>query len=186
MLYVTHDLGEVQRLADTIILLEHGKVAGNGPLLDVLTDISLPSAHRPDASAVLDAEVGAFDPRYALTTLLCPGGTLVVPGRVGEPGSRRRVRVAAADVSLSAVPPSPTTISNVLPARIREVRPLDEAQVNIVVTLGREGEGARLLARVTRRSLETLGLEAGDPVFAQVKAVSMIRRSGLVRAPQSA
>jgi molybdate transport system ATP-binding protein len=176
VLYVSHDLGEVQRLADTIVLLERGTVTATGAIADVLTDIDLPSARRPDTSAVFDTTVGAYDAEYALTTLLCSGGTLVVPGRAGERGSHRRVRIAAADVSLSAERPSPTTISNVLPARIIEVRHMDDAQVNVVLGLGHSGDGARVLARVTRRSLDSLGLAPGSPAFAQVKAVSMIRR----------
>ncbi len=176
ILYVSHDLTEVQRLADTIVLLERGKVIATGPVAEVLTDINLPSIRRPDASAVVDAEVAGFDPRYTLTTLVCRGGTLVVPGRIGEPGTRRRVRIAAADVSLSAGQPSQTTISNVLPARIVDVKPLDEAQLTVVIALGHEGEGARVLSRVTRRSYEMLGVAVGSRVFAQIKAVSMIRR----------
>jgi len=151
-------------------------VIATGPLSDVLTDVNLPSARRPDASAMLDAEVGEFDARYALTHVSVSGGNLLVPGRIGEPGSHRRVRVAAADVSLVAERPSATTISNVLPARIVEMRPLDDAQVNVVLQLGQDGAGARLLARVTRRSAEMLSLAPGQQVFAQVKAVSMLRR----------
>lgn len=181
VLYVSHDLAEVQRLADTIVLLERGNVVGTGPLAEVLTDLNLPSSRRPDASALLDAQIVAYDPRYALTTISVRGGSLLVPGRIGEPGSHRRIRVAAADVSLAATRPSATTISNVLPVRIVEVRPIDEAQVNVTLTLGHEGDGARLLARVTRRSIDTLGLSAGNQVFAQVKAVSMIRRRAAAR-----
>jgi molybdate transport system ATP-binding protein len=176
MLYVSHDMAEVQRLADTLVLLDKGRVIATGPIGAVLTDVNLPSAARPDASALLEAEVGAFDPGYALTAISVAGGALVVPGHFGDPGSRRRIRIAAADVSLSATRPSQTTISNILPARIVELRRLDDAQMNVVLVLGHTGEGARLLARVTRRSMETLSLQAGAAIYAQVKAVSMIRR----------
>jgi molybdate transport system ATP-binding protein len=178
MLYVSHDLAEVQRLADTLVLLEQGRTVAAGPLADVLIDVNLPSARRPDASAVLDAEVGAFDATYALTQVTVAGASLLVPGRIGEPGSRRRVRIAAADISLAREVPSQTTITNVLPARIVELRPLDEAQVNVVLQLGHDGDGDRILARVTRRSREMLGLRDGARVWAQIKAVSMLRRRG--------
>ena len=177
-LYVSHDLAEVQRLADTIVLLDKGKVLASGPLADVLTDVNLPSARRPDASAVLDAEVGSYDARYGLTAVAVAvaGGSLLVPGRIGEPGAHRRIRIAAADVSLAAERPSQTTITNILPALLVDLRPLDDAQMNVVLHLGEHGEGARILARVTRRSVELLGLQPQQTVFAQVKAVSMIRR----------
>ncbi len=182
MLYVSHDLSEVQRLADTIVLLDKGKVVAAGPLADVLIDVNLPSARRPDASAMLDAVVGPYDSRYSLTRVDVAGGSLIVPGRIGDPGTHRRVRVAAADVSLSASRPSETTISNVLPVRLIEVRPIDDAQVNVLLMLGHDGDGARMLARVTRRSMEALTLVAGQRAYAQVKAVSMLRRRGASKA----
>lgn len=178
MLYVSHDLSEVQRLADTLVLLEQGRTVAAGALADVLIDVNLPSARRPDVSAVLDAEVGAFDTNYALTQVRVAGASLLVPGRIGEPGSHRRVRIAAADVSLARDVPSQTTITNVLPARIIELRPLDEAQVNVVLRLGHDGDGDRILARVTRRSREMLALAEGARIYAQIKAVSMLRRRG--------
>ena len=41
--------------------------------------------------------------------------------------------------------------------------------------LGDDGAGARLLARVTRRSWEQLGLAPGDRVYAQVKGVALVQ-----------
>ena len=161
-LYVSHDIAEVERLADHLVLMERGRVLAAGPLGR--------GAHRHQpAERAPPGSLGACStPRSGRSirttrspTLMCDGETLLVPRRVGELGSRHRVRVAAADVSLSLDRPSPTTISNVLPARVVEIEPLDEAQLNVVLGIGHRDGGQKLLARITRRALNTLELPAG-------------------------
>src|SRR5690606_4907731 len=80
--------------------------------------------------------------------------------------------------SLAAEPPSRTSILNVLPAVVREIDAVDDAQVNVVVTIGHSEHGPKLLARISKRAQDTLGLAPGQAVFAQVKAVSLIAGSG--------
>jgi molybdate transport system ATP-binding protein len=87
------------------------------------------------------------------------------------------VRIAASDVSLAVERPSLTTIMNVLPAIIADIQPVGEAQANVVVTIGHREGGARVLARVTRRSANLLGFTVGQPIFAQIKAVSLVAAS---------
>lgn len=183
VLYVSHDIGEVERLADNLVLLDLGRVVASAPLADILADSRLPIARAPTAATVIGARVAAFDFQDGLTTLQIDGGTLLVPGQIGEAGSFRRIRIAAEDVSLAADRPSRTTILNVLAARIRAIDPVGAAQANVVVTLGEHGQGARLLARITRRSLGALGLTPGQLVHAQVKAVSIVdpRRTAMLQ-----
>ena len=177
VLYVSHDISEVERLADYMVLLDAGRVVAAGPLSDVLADSRLPIARSSEASSVLEARVGAFDPRDGLTALDIDGETLLVPRRVGEAGTMRRVRIAATDVSLAMDRPSPTTILNILPVRVKDVAPLDEAQINVLVTIGHRAGGVKILARVTRRAQQVLGFGPGQDVYAQIKAVSLITPS---------
>jgi molybdate transport system ATP-binding protein len=174
VLYVSHDVAEVQRLADHVVLLDAGKVVSSATLEDALSDPRLPLARGATAATVLRACVASFDGTDGLTTLEIAGGLLLIPGSVGEPGSPHRLRIAAGDVSLALDPPSRSTILNVLAASIREIEPLEEGRVNVLLTLGEDGRGARLLARITQRSLRVLKLEVGQSLFAQVKAVSIL------------
>ena len=100
-----------------------------------------------------------------------------MPGQYGAPGTPQRVRIGASDVSLAGQNPGPSTILNVLPARVAAAEPQDAAQMNVVVRLGKAGEGARLLARVTRKSWEALGARPGDLVHVQVKSVALVAAS---------
>jgi molybdate transport system ATP-binding protein len=119
-----------------------------------------------------------FDERYGLTEMDVDGETLMVPGRVHDGGKARRVRIAAADVSLARDRPSRTSILNVLPARVHDIQRLNEAQVNVVVTVGHRDGRTQLLARISRRALETLDFAPGQDIYAQVKAVSLIASGG--------
>lgn len=185
VLYVSHDLGEVERLADHLVLLDGGRVRASGPMVDVLSEPGLPLARLPEASVALEGTVTAFDAPYGLTTLGVDGGTLVVPGRLGAMGTRRRVRIRASDVSLARQRAAETTILNVLPARVVAMEPLDSTQVTVFVQLGSEGRGARLLARVARRSWDGLGLAIGEGVYVQIKGAALVDPSASGAEPPS-
>jgi molybdate transport system ATP-binding protein len=177
VLYVTHDLAEIERLADSMVLLDAGRVVAAGPLDELLADTRLPMARGPQASTVLAARVGRFSAEDGLTALEVGGETLLVPRRIGKEGGTDRVRIAATDVSLAMQRPSQTTIVNILPVRVKEIEPVDEAQINVVATIGHRDGGPRLLARVTRRAQRVLGFAPGHDMYAQIKAVSLIGTS---------
>jgi molybdate transport system ATP-binding protein len=179
ILYVSHDLAEVERLADHLVLMQAGRVVACGPLQDLQADPRLPVARLPEAAVTLRGRITDYDAAYGLTTLAVDGGAIVVPGPYGALGTLQRVRVRASDVSLAAECPSQSTILNVLPARVAAAEPQDAAQVNVVIRLGTAGAGARLLARVTRKSWEALGIGPGDPVHAQVKSVALVADGGV-------
>jgi molybdate transport system ATP-binding protein len=176
ILYVSHDLAEVERLADTLVLLDRGRVAASGRLVDLETDPDLPLLRAPDAAVTLEGAIAGFDASYELTTLSVAGGTLVVPGRQGGLGTRRRLRIRASDVSFTRARAVDTTILNCLPARIVSVSRQNGgvAQMNIVACLGEDGEGVRIVGRVTRKSQEALALVPGAAVFVQIKSVALI------------
>ena len=81
----------------------------------------------------------------------------------------------AGDVSLARERPGLSSILNVLPGRIVSVKPVDGNEIVVVIALGPDGAGARVLSRVTRKSWELLGLAEGVSVHAQVKAVALAR-----------
>jgi molybdate transport system ATP-binding protein len=173
VVYITHDIAEVERLADQMVLMDKGHVIGAGPLEELQSDPSLPLAAARDAAVSLEGVVQASDEAYALLTLSVRGGLLTVPARVAPVGERRRIRVIASDVSLTREAPGPSSILNVLPARIVSMKPVDLNEIIAVVALGADGAGARMLSRLTRKASEALGLEEGTNVYAQVKAVAL-------------
>jgi molybdate transport system ATP-binding protein len=176
-LYVTHDMTEVERLADHLALIDRGRVIAAGPLAELQSDPALPLAAARGAAVTLTGTIATIDDAYGLTTVAVRGGAFVAPGRLGPVGARRRLRVLAGDVSLAPGPPGPSSILNVLPARVLSIKTVAANELVVVLGLGADGAGDRILARVTRRSWERLGLSEGVSVHAQVKGVALSRDS---------
>lgn len=174
--YVSHDMAEVERLADTLVLLDKGRVLAVGPLAELEANPDLPLLRAPEAAVTLDGRIGSVDERYALTSLEIAGGTLIVPGRKGSPGQRCRLRISASDVAFVRAPVPESSVLNCLPARIVSIADPDgdDAQVNIVAVLGDDGHGARIVGRITRKSRDVLGLRPGTSIFAQIKSVALL------------
>lgn len=169
LIYVSHALDEVARLADTLLLIEAGKITYQGPLVDGLTRLDLPLVHRDTASTVVDTLVVSHDVNFQLTHLARQGIAFELPGLHAAPGEPLRVRIAARDVSLMLSKPSQTSILNLLPARIIEIA--DDAPGQVLVRLALED--TVLLARITRKSAHVLNLQPGMTVVAQVKSVAV-------------
>lgn len=175
VLYVSHDMSEVDRLADSLVLMERGRVLASGPLSELEADPDLPLIRSGGAAVTLEGIVESVDETYRLTEIAIPGGRVVVPGLQGGPGAGRRLRIRASDVSFASSRPEGITILNCLPVRILGTYPrdIDESQVTVVAALGEDGAGARLIGRITKRSQEALSLHSGATVFALIKAVSL-------------
>lgn len=170
VLYISHSPQEVIRLADHLVLMDQGRVAAHGPIAELATRLDLQMAHGEAASALIQAEVEAHDDHYHLTYLRFPGGRLSVgrqPFAVGHPV---RVALHAKDVSLTLDPPQRTSILNSFPATVLEFVP--EPPARAIVRL--DCNGAVLLARITWKSAEVLGLAIGQRLYAQVKAVALM------------
>jgi molybdate transport system ATP-binding protein len=172
IVYVSHALGEIMRLADHLLLLEAGRVRAAGPLQQLLARSDLPLGHLEEGGAVFDATVEEHDPTYHLTYVRIDAGRLALPRKAAAIGQRVRVRIDARDVSLALVPPGHSSILNILPARVAELSDeADPAQVLVRLEAGNEP----LLARITRRSAAELGLTPGMQLYAQVKGVALMQ-----------
>jgi molybdate transport system ATP-binding protein len=171
MVLVSHALEEVARLADILVVLEHGQVAAKGPIGEVLTRPELaPLLGDQEASSIIAGDITVAEHDGHLATLGFAGGQLQVRARGKKAGEPIRVRIRASDVALSLKPLEDVSISNILAARVLEVSasPSGNALVVLDVT------GTKLLASITRASAERLRLEPGLSVWALTKSVALI------------
>ena len=174
MVYVSHALDEVVRLADTLVLMEAGRVSAAGPIGEIMSRLDLgPGAGRTEAGAVIAARVEAIDPTYGLAQLSFPGGTLRVPADRLTIGQALRLHIRARDVAIALAPPQDLSILNALPVTIAEMAE-DDGAVELRLMLG----PSVLVARITRLSAETLGLKPGLAVHALIKSVAFDRGVG--------
>jgi len=169
IIYVTHDLDELSRIADHLLLVEQGTILAAGPLNDMLSRIDLPIARDEDAGSLFDARIIRHDEEYHLSTLEFSGGELIVSWIDRPVGEEVRIRIQAKDISLALEPPGPTSILNILPATVREMAVHGRGRMIVRLDLG----GAPLLARITRKSQVRLDLQPGMRVYAQIKSVAL-------------
>ena len=171
MLYVTHSLDEIARLAERVVLLEHGRVAASGPARDVLARFDASAMLGDDAGALLEGAVGERDARWHLARIDFDGGSLWLRDAGIDPGRVVRLRVLARDVSVATREPEGSSIQNVLPAVVDSLAP-GEHPSQVMVRL--RCADSVLLARITARAAQALALAPGQRVWAQVKSVALV------------
>lgn len=173
ILYISHSLSEIVRLANFVVTLSDGQVARAGPVGEMMSDPTMfPLMGRHEGGATIEARVRAHDRSDGLTELDSGAGALVVPMIAAPPGARVRVHVRARDVMIALSRPEGLSALNVLAVRIAEIGARDAPFVDLRLQAGRD----MLLARVSRRSLEALALEPGKAAFAIVKGAAIARR----------
>ena len=173
ILYVSHDVREVARLADRMIVLSNGRNLCEGPVEDVLERLDLDLGEsRFESGVVLHARVVDHDPRFRMTHLDHFGQRILIPAAPVQPGDEVRLRIRARDVALATEKPRSISVRNVLSGTVSEIAERrDTAFAEVLVGLG----GGRLRARITRDALADLGLTTGAPVYALVKSITIER-----------
>lgn len=173
MIYVSHQMSEVVRLADRLVLLDQGRVAAAGPVAELLGRLDLRHlTGQQEAGALLVARLAEIDAHYGLARLELSGASLWIPDPRMPAGSELRLRVQARDVAVALQPPRDLSVQNVLPATIAELRS-DPPYVDLSLLVA----GQRLSARITGRAADQLGLEQGQAVYALLKAIAVERQA---------
>ncbi|WP_427022888.1 molybdenum ABC transporter ATP-binding protein [Aureimonas ureilytica] len=175
ILYVSHSVSEVRRLASHLVMLAEGRVVADGPaqaIMDRLDLFPLAADHEPGRE--IDGRVLSHDAPHGLTAVALAGSTFHLPGIVGPVGGAMRLRVRARDVMIATREPVGLSALNIAKGRIIAMEFPDATGADLLLDCADD----RLLARITRRSAEELGLRMGQEVFAIVKSVSFRRVEG--------
>ena len=184
ILYVSHSMDEVSRLADTLLLLENGQLLAQGPVADLMTRLDLPLAQGlpgDQQAAIAEGVVCAHDAQDHLWSMQLGGNPQhqlhwIEPGADYQLGERVRLRILARDVSLSVAPPQGSSILNSVPVVVRALHASGPGQVLLQLQLqGADESDARLLALISARSARVLQLAPGMPLHAQLKSVAVLR-----------
>ncbi len=174
VVYVSHAIEEVTRLAAKVVLLDAGKVIAQGPPEDVFAAAAMAQDDdRFGLVSVISGQLGQYDETFALCPLEHPAGRVFLTGRIGEPGQFVRVIVRATDVALATQRPRSLSIRNVLTGTITAVHQGVGPVARLEISLTGHG---RLLATITRKAVHDLGLGEGDHVYALIKSVALDER----------
>lgn len=170
-LYVSHSVDEVARLADQVLFLSGGRRLASGPVEDMLEHLDTdPVTGLYEAGVLVDAVLEHQDTDRQISRARLDGQSLELPQLDGlKPGDHLRLRIRARDVAIATEKPHGLSIRNILEGRVTaiECRP-GSAFADLSLALPKQ----RLRARITRASLEDLGIQRDQTVFALVKSVS--------------
>ena len=173
IVYVSHAIAEVARLADHVVLMDAGRIVATGPVGELLSRLDLPLPPGEDAGVVQLGAVGALDAPWHLARLDVPGASFWTRDPALPVGHLIRLRVLARDVSLSLSEQPGSSIANQIPAVVEAIA--DDTHPSQVLVRVRTHRGQSvLLARVTRRSAQALALAPGLAVWAMVKSVALL------------
>ncbi|MDA0128682.1 molybdenum ABC transporter ATP-binding protein ModC [Vibrio sp. MarTm2] len=182
ILYVSHSLNEVLRLAENMVVIDQGKVAASGTLEQVWASQAMtPWQSFSEQSSLFQAVIAEHNHDYALSSVqLAPEVSLWVQKIDGHVGDSVRLQVRSNDVSLVLEKPTRTSIRNIISATIESIETLqhgDKQSVSVSVKLAPE---CRLVATITAWARDDLGLKPGMPVYVQIKGVSVTQKDVVV------
>ena len=170
IVYVSHSVAEVTRLADDIMVIGGGRTLAFGATAEIARRLDLlPPEERDEGGVILDMAVVSHDAVFDMTLLRAEAGEAHVTGFAGAAGTRARIRIKARDVMIATERPNKLSALNIFAGVVTEVSGTDRASVNVTI----DCHGAVILSRITRQSCAALGLVPGKPVFAVVKAVTL-------------
>jgi len=178
ILYVSHAIEEVARLADRVILMADGKVKGDGPPQHVLSPKAGPGDDRFARISILTTASPTYDAKYQLTQVSHPAGRITLAGRIMPGNDPIRVVIRAIDVTIALSKPRELSIRTALRGKVSALSEPVGAVVMVEITLT---GGEILAAAVTRKAVDELGLGEGDQVYCLIKSVSIDDR--LMAAP---
>src|SRR6185437_754415 len=165
IVYVSHAIEEVARLASRIVVLDNGHVVAAGTVEDVLgPGLSGTGLSRFARSSVVTGRLAAVDAAYDLTEISHPAGTIWLTGRAGPIGREARVVVRATDITLAKARMQNLSVRTTLSGTIAGI------------SIDLDGHG-HLFALATRKAIDDLALRPGDRVFALVKSVALDERA---------
>ena len=174
IVYVSHSVDEVGRLADRLVVLNDGKVAAQGPVSEIMSRLDLfPLTGRFEAGAVIEAAVSRHDIEDRLTEVTFDSGALWLPAIDSPPGTPVRIRIRARDVMLALAEPQGISANNMLRGTIAEIRRDEGPYLDIRLRCG----ATALIARITHRSLRRLDLRPGLEVVAVIKSATVDRHA---------
>lgn len=170
-IYVSHDVDEVSRIADRVMMMESGKVIACGPTDDVLGRFGLEAGRNPyETTSLLRGKLGKQDPDSGLLAVELGDTSIWLAAKLDQPlGAEIRLKIAARDVALAQQRPSGISIQNMIPAVITAIEATTRPAFQSVVL---DVHGQALRATITRKAVRDLGLAVGQDIFALIKSAT--------------
>ncbi len=176
IIYVSHNIDEITRLADRVIVLHAGKVAATGNVADVLNQPAMQQlilgddSGNDDPAMIVEAHVLAHDVAQHVTELSLGPAHLTLPLLHRPIGDMVRLRIHARDIAIATEPLQGISVQNIIETTITEITSTGAGRVDVTLSLS---DTHRLTARVTQRASDKLALVPGMTVWALIKSVAL-------------
>lgn len=171
VIYISHNIAELSRVTDDLLVMKHGKVVSSGPMLELSTSLESALTHEENAAAILHARVAEHDDEYQLSKLSVAHMQHLYVNRLPLPeGSVTRVRVPARDVSIQLEKPENTSILNLLNCGVDAIEARANGKYLVKLKLGQQF----LLAMLSKKSIDHLAMKKNQRVWAQVKSTGLL------------
>jgi molybdate transport system ATP-binding protein len=171
ILYVTHSIEEMVRLADYALIMQQGKLVAQGSLTELFSRVDTQLGVTTDIGAVLECQLSYVDEKWNLAQVGFVGGQLWLPHQE-KLSQNIRVRILASDISISRARPNDISILNVLEAKVSQISNQHKPGLSLLtLQIG----DSKLIASLTAKSVHELGLKQGDNVWAMIKSVAIVR-----------
>jgi molybdate transport system ATP-binding protein len=181
IVYVSHAVEEVVRLASHVVVLEAGRVAAAGAVEEVFGTRNVQAGEsRFSRASFITGKVAGLDAAYGLTELRHPAGSIWLVGAAGPVGRDCRVIVRATDVTVATARPAQLSVRTTLSGTVAQVLTDDGPLATITIDL--DGHG-HIAASATRMAVDELGLAAGRRVFALIKTVALDEHTAALLRP---
>lgn len=180
VILVSHNIDEVARLADRVIVFDRGRVFAQGEVSDVLNRLDVQQlihgeSGEPDIGTIIDTQIASHNEDEHLTEVTFPGGTLTIGHMNAAMGEPVRLRLRARDIAVATQKPTSLSIQNMLKGRIEKMENASKGQMTISIRLDGDPETALLLQSIiTQRAAKALSLANGQTVWALIKSVSIV------------
>jgi molybdate transport system ATP-binding protein len=170
MIYISHSVDEITRLADYLVVLKNGKQTIFGPIETVLRDLDIRgSGDALEAGSLLNGVCTGFDNKVALAQIDIGEQILQLPIAAMKIGSQVRLRIKANDVALALSKPDGISIQNMLMSKITALRQTDPSHVTVDLKIGTQ----QIRSHITKKAAIDLALEEGKSCIALLKAVAL-------------
>lgn len=172
IIYVSHSLDEVIRLADYMVVLEKGRVIEEGSTPALLSDLGTSFSRHQDASVLISGIVTRQEAEWGLSWISVDNQTIAFKQGNEKLGDLIRLRIQSRDVSLSLNKQEDSSILNRLSVQVDDLQKdaKDPSLIMVRLLLG----GTPILAKITALSAHHLKLEIGQTLFAQIKSVAVL------------
>ena len=173
VVYVSHSVDELARIADTVLVMDQGRCVAQDSVAEIFSRAELFLGANENISSLLCGTVREKDEDNRVYLVELDGHTIWVPfdSIQRKRGEKIRVRVFARDVSIALAAHDDSSILNKLEATIESLRPDKNASI---YTAELRAGSAVLFSRLTYRSVRQMGLFQGQKVWAQMKSASLV------------